>query len=85
MTDKQPLDFWNYGSHPLPGWVQGGDIHGFKFGCWTRQEADGTTLSIMLGDGGTRYWLRIGNCYHGSHKSPEAAAKHAERVKATSP
>lgn len=72
------IDFWNYGEHELPGWTQAGDVNGKKFGSWVKQYNDGTTASISLGKASGQYWLRIGNCYFGTHATPEKSAKAAE-------
>jgi hypothetical protein len=66
----------------IPGWIQVGTRlgGGYKYGTWVKQLDDGLTLSIQQGDESGRYWLQIGNCYHGSHSTPQKAAQKAAKV-----
>ena len=78
-TKTQNLDFWDYPQHTIDGWRQAGDIHGRNFASWTKQLDDGTVLNIQLGKESREYWLRIGDCYYGKHKTPEKAALMAQK------
>lgn len=72
--------FWDYGDYKLSGYQQSGDIHGKYFGTWLRQLDDGKVIIISFGDETKRYWLQIGNCFHGNYATPERAALEAEKL-----
>lgn len=74
------MKFWDYGKHVLKGYQQSGDIHGKYFGTWLRQLDDGKVIIISFGDETERYWLQIGNCFHGNYATPEIAARKAETL-----
>jgi hypothetical protein len=78
-VSEQPK-FWDYGKHMLHGYQQAGDVHGKHFGTWLRQLADGTVVIITFGDETRRYWLRIGNCFHGNYTAPGLAALEADKI-----
>jgi hypothetical protein len=72
--------FWNHKKHALTGYQQSGDVHGNYFGTWLRQLDDGELIIITFGDKTKRYWLRIGECYHGNYATPERAALAARKL-----
>lgn len=74
------MKFWDYGKHELDGYQQSGDIHGKFFGTWLRQLHDGKMIIISFGDETMRYWLKMGNCFHGNYATPERAALEADRL-----
>ena len=74
------MKFWDYGKHDLDGYQQSGDIHGKYFGTWLRQLDDGKVIIISFGDETKRYWLQMGNCFHGNYATPERAALEAEKL-----
>ena len=73
---KDDNGFWSHEPQKLEGWQQLGDVHGSVFGCWFQPP----NSAISIGDESRRYWLRIGNCYYGSHMTPEDAAKKAREI-----
>ncbi len=80
LGDENKKQFWDYGKYTVEGWMQAGDISGLSFGSWSKQLPDGLTMGIQIGDSSGRYWLRVGNCYHGSHLAPDSAAELAEEI-----
>ena len=78
------LDFWDYPPTQIgEKWIQTGNIHDKKYGCWVRQLPNGVSMSINMGPRQRRivkYWLRIGTCYHGRYDSPHLAAAAAEKI-----
>ena len=63
----------DYGEHFIEGWQQTGDIHGCKFGVWTRI-VNGYACNISLGSESKRYWIQAGEVMNGTYATPERAA-----------
>ena len=74
------MKFLDYGKHELSGYQQSGDIYGKFYGSWLQQSPGQAVIVISFGDETNRYWLQIGNCYHGNHATPELAAFEANRL-----
>lgn len=45
-----------------------------------RQLDDGKVIIISFGDETKRYWLQMGNCFHGNYATPERAALEAVKL-----